>query len=56
VYWLIPTVCWIRTPAVCTEIFGRRIQGIVNEMGYMVLRTTHTLFVLEAADFVVALV
>ncbi|HEX6541254.1 MAG TPA: hydantoinase B/oxoprolinase family protein [Ktedonobacterales bacterium] len=39
-----------------TEIFRNRFQGIVDEMGQMLMRSAHTVFVKETQDFVVALV
>ncbi len=39
-----------------TEIFRNRFQGIVDEMGQLLMRAAHTVFVKETQDFVVALV
>ena len=39
-----------------TEILRNRFQGIVDEMGQMLMRSAHTVFVKETQDFVVALV
>jgi N-methylhydantoinase B len=38
------------------EVLRNRFQAIVDEMGYVVLRTGHTVFVKETGDFGVALV
>jgi N-methylhydantoinase B len=45
-----------RTDPIKTEIFRNRFQGIVDEMGQMLMRAAHTVFVKETQDFVVALV
>jgi N-methylhydantoinase B/oxoprolinase/acetone carboxylase alpha subunit len=37
------------------EVLRNRFQAIVDEMGYVVLRTGHTVFVKETGDFGVAL-
>lgn len=39
-----------------TEVFRNRFQGIVDEMGQMLMRAAHTVFVKETQDFVVSLV
>lgn len=44
------------TDPVRTEIFRNRFQGIVDEMGQLLMRAAHTVFVKETQDFVVALV
>lgn len=46
----------IKADVVTTEIFRNRFQGIVDEMGQMLMRAAHTVFVKETQDFVVALV
>ncbi|HEU5348557.1 MAG TPA: hydantoinase B/oxoprolinase family protein [Ktedonobacterales bacterium] len=45
-----------KTDPIKTEIFRNRFQGIVDEMGQMLMRAAHTVFVKETQDFVVALV
>ncbi len=46
----------VKADVVATEIFRNRFQGIVDEMGQMLMRAAHTVFVKETQDFVVALV
>lgn len=43
------------TDKVMLEVLRNRFQAIVDEMGYVVLRTGHTVFVKETGDFGVAL-
>ncbi len=43
------------TDKVLLEVLRNRFQAIVDEMGYVVLRTGHTVFVKETGDFGVAL-
>lgn len=45
-----------RASTVRTEIFRNRFQGVVDEMGYLLMRAAHNVFVKETQDFVVALV
>ena len=42
--------------AVTTEVFANLFKAIVDEMAWVVLRSSHTTFVKETQDFAVALV
>ncbi len=44
------------TDAVTTEVFANLFKAIVDEMAWVVLRSSHTTFVKETQDFAVALV
>ena len=44
------------TDAVTTEVFANLFKAIVDEMAWIVLRSSHTTFVKETQDFAVALV
>ncbi|HET9016496.1 MAG TPA: hydantoinase B/oxoprolinase family protein [Thermomicrobiaceae bacterium] len=46
----------VGTDRVLLEVLRNRFQAIADEMGYVVLRTGHTVFVKETGDFGVALV
>ena len=43
------------TDAVTTEVFANLFKAIVDEMAWVVLRSSHTTFVKETQDFAVAL-
>jgi len=45
-----------KTDPVLLEVLRCQMQGVVEEMGEMVMRCAHTVFVKETQDFVVALV
>jgi len=45
-----------RLDSVTLEVMRGQMQGIVEEMGELVMRTGHTVFVKETQDFVVALI
>lgn len=44
------------TDAVTTEVFANLFKAVVDEMAWVVLRSSHTTFVKETQDFAVALV
>ncbi len=44
------------TDAITTEVFANLFKAIVDEMAWVVLRSSHTTFVKETQDFAVALV
>lgn len=46
----------VATDPVFLEVFRAQVQGVVEEMGEIVMRCGHTVFVKETQDFVVALV
>src|SRR5271155_6242125 len=46
----------VRQDAISDEVFATRFKAVVDEMAWVVLRSSHTTFVKETQDFGVALV
>ena len=46
----------VRQDAISVEIFANLFKAIVDEMAWIVLRSSHTTFVKETQDFAVSLV
>ncbi len=51
-----PTEVSVGTDAVTVEIFANLFKAVVDEMAWIVLRSSHTTFVKETQDFAVSLV
>jgi N-methylhydantoinase B len=51
-----PTDAIVGTDAVTVEIFANLFKAVVDEMAWIVLRSSHTTFVKETQDFAVSLV
>ena len=46
----------VRQDAISVEIFANLFKAVVDEMAWIVLRSSHTTFVKETQDFAVSLV
>ena len=52
----VPMESGVRMDAISVEIFANLFKAIVDEMAWIVLRSSHTTFVKETQDFAVSLV